>query len=378
MSKKRCLWAITCALCALPALPGYGQTREPDFTLDAATRDATVRRTADQVEKYYFNEQLAKQMAAHLRSRLAGGSYGAIFSAAALGEAVTADLRSVSRDGHVSLQWSARPLPGSNPDQPPPPPPPDAIREQQRLMTMLNGFVTDAVWLPGNVGYLSLDAFGDPASVAKALSHAMSLIGNTDALIIDMRTNKGGSPAAVALLASYFFDETHVHLNDLVNPRTNQTQQFFTLRDLDGPRYGVTRPVYILTSKSTFSAPEELAYDLQALRRATIVGEVTGGGANPAAGFPVNDHFFVAVPIAEARNPVTGRNWEGVGVQPDVVVRADAARDAAYLLALIELRERVDTPAFVRQQISDTIQRLLGRLAPAEAEAIRARANSPR
>ena len=313
-------------------------------------------------------------MAAELRSRLAGGAYAQITTAAALGNAVTADMRAISRDGHLALRWSARPLPVINPDQPPPPPPPNVVREQQRLMTMLNGFVTDAVWLPGNVGYLSLDAFADPADMKKALSHAMALLGNTDALIVDMRTNHGGSPAGVALVASYFFGETPVHLNDLVNPRTNQTQQFFTVRDLDGPRYGTTKPVYVLTAKATFSAPEELAYDLQALRRATIIGEVTGGGANPAAGFPVNENFLVVVPIAEARNPVTGRNWEGTGVQPDVEVRAAAAKDAAYLLALLELRRRTDTPAFVRDQIEQNIERLLGRLAAIEANAVQARA----
>lgn len=198
----------------------------------------------------------------------------------------------------------------------------------------------------------------------------MNLLRYTDALLIDMRTNKGGSPASVALLASYLFSDAPVHLNDIVSPRENRVQEFWTSAEVDGARYGVDRPVYVLTSRETFSAPEELAYDLQVLKRAVVVGENTGGGANPAFGVPIDNHFAMAIPRAQARNPYTRTNWEGVGVRPDVNVSAAAAKDAAYLLALLKVRELPDSPPFVRDQVNEAIEKLLSGLAATTKESL--------
>jgi retinol-binding protein 3 len=189
----------------------------------------------------------------------------------------------------------------------------------------------------------------------------MSLLGHTDALLISMRANKGGSPAGVAPLASYLFAEAPVHLRDIVAPRENRVQEFWTTSQLEGTRYGPDRPVYVLTSKDTFSAPEELAYDLQALKRAVIVGENTGG-ANPASAVPIDEHFAMAIPRAQARNPYTGSNWEGVGVRPDIAVSAEAARDSAYLLALLTVWDLQHSPAFIRDQVNRAIDMLLSQL----------------
>jgi C-terminal processing protease CtpA/Prc len=105
-----------------------------------------------------------------------------------------------------------------------------------------------------------------------------------------------------------------------------------------GPRY-LDKKVYILTSRHAFSAPESFAYSLQALGRVTVVGEATAGGANPGREFPINEHFAIFIPTGRAVNPVTGTNWEGVGVKPDIAVPSSAALKTAHLAALRALLE---------------------------------------
>src|SRR5262249_22574655 len=124
-----------------------------------------------------------------------------------------------------------------------------------------------------------------------------------------------------------------VHLNSLYWRKGDRTEEFWTRKALDGKRY-TGKPVYVLTSARTFSGAEEFAYNLQSRKRATIVGETTGGGAHPGGVRPINDHFAMFVPTGRAINPVTGTNWEGTGVKPDVAVRADEALETAHALAV--------------------------------------------
>jgi C-terminal processing protease CtpA/Prc len=165
----------------------------------------------------------------------------------------------------------------------------------------------------------------------------MGFLANTDALIVDLRRNGGGRPEMVALLSSYLFDE-RTHLNDLYWREGNRTDEFWTNATVAGPRYGGKKPVFVLTSKRTFSGAEEFAYNLKALKRATIVGETSGGGAHPGDMQKIADGFAMFVPTGRAINPVTKTNWEGVGVEPDVVVPADQALDKAKELAAAALK----------------------------------------
>jgi C-terminal processing protease CtpA/Prc len=161
----------------------------------------------------------------------------------------------------------------------------------------------------------------------------MELVTHTDALIIDLRRNRGGDPDGVQLWNSYLFPDGSTHLNDVYDAQTRQTRQYWTLPSVPGPRY-LDRPVYVLTSSATFSAGEEFAYNLRALGRATLIGEVTRGGAHPTEVFALSATVEVTVPIARSINPVTGTNWEGVGVAPHVATTAQAAFDVAYRTAL--------------------------------------------
>ncbi len=158
----------------------------------------------------------------------------------------------------------------------------------------------------------------------------MQFLAHVDAIIFDLRGNHGGYPEMVSLIASYLFDEP-THLNDLYNRKKNATTQYWTLPYVPGKRLSV--PAFVLTSHETFSGAEEFTYDLKELKRATIVGETTGGGAHPTDGIRVDEHFLMAMPVERPINPVSQTDWEGKGVTPDVPVKADDALATAEKLA---------------------------------------------
>ena len=141
----------------------------------------------------------------------------------------------------------------------------------------------------------------------------------------------------VTMIASYLFDKP-THLIDIYNRKEDSTVQNWTLSYLPGARL-TKQPVFVLTAQRTFSGAEEFAFDLKNQKRATIVGETTGGGAHPVSGHPVGDYFMVAVPFAKSLDPVTKTNWEGTGVEPDVKVSAADALDTAEKLALGKIQE---------------------------------------
>lgn len=186
--------------------------------------------------------------------------------------------------------------------------------------------------LPGNLGYIKFNAFFDPDVCAPTVVAAMGFVAHTDALIFDLRDNGGGEPAMVSFIASYLFDKP-THLNDLYTRKGNTTRQYWTAAYVPGtvmPK----QPVFVLTSKQTFSGAEEFSYDLKTQKRATLIGETTGGGAHPVSGHLVGDYFDVGVPWGTAVNPITKTSWEGTGVEPDVKVAADDALKVAEQMAL--------------------------------------------
>ncbi|MGA7314356.1 MAG: S41 family peptidase [Silvibacterium sp.] len=186
-----------------------------------------------------------------------------------------------------------------------------------------------------NIGFIKFDAFPPPDICGPTVVAAMNFVAHTDALIFDLRENQGGDPEMVEFMVSYLFQEP-THINDLTNRHENETRQYWTFPWLPGPRFS-DKPVYVLTSQKTFSGGEEFAFDLKTQKRATIVGETTGGGAHPVQGFTAGDHFTIGVPFAHPINPVTKGDWEGTGVEPDVKVSAADALTTAEKLAADKL-----------------------------------------
>ncbi len=215
--------------------------------------------------------------------------------------------------------------------------------------------------LAGNIGYLDLRRFPIPANAGPAIAAAMELVAGTYALIIDLRRNGGGSPEGVVFWCSYLLTEQPTHLSDIFHADTGETRQFWALPYVPGTRY-VDRPVYVLTSSHTFSGGEDFCYTLQALGRAQVVGETTGGGAHPTRSFRISPAVHIAIPFARSINPVTGTNWQGTGVVPDVAVPAEQVYDVAYGLALRHVLARHDLPRPIVDEARDALTERLAEI----------------
>jgi C-terminal processing protease CtpA/Prc len=192
--------------------------------------------------------------------------------------------------------------------------------------------------LPRNIGYVKFGEFPSPEFCGTTVAAAMGFVAHADAVIFDMRENHGGDPSMVQLAVSYLFDEP-THINDLLNRHDNETRQYWTLPYVQGTRF-TGKPVFVLTSGETFSGAEEFTYDLQTQKRATIVGEVTGGGAHPMNGMSAGDHFMIGVPVGRPVNAITKTDWEGKGITPDLKVPAAEALEAAQKLAIEKLDKK--------------------------------------
>ncbi|MFD7641433.1 S41 family peptidase [Kitasatospora sp. NPDC059795] len=286
---------------------------------------AVVESIADLVHANYVFPDVARELADLLRRRSAEGAYRAD-SAEELAEPVTADLRSVNGDLHLSLKHHAVPVPRERGEA--------AMAAMRRRFDASLGGVPRVELLDEGVAVLEIAPNMFPLDwSAQALTAGLSLVAPARALILDLRGNTGGDPSTVAFICGYLLDG-RTHLNTLVSRQGEVAEQFWTPPFVPGARYGGSKPLYVLTSADTFSAGEELAYDLQQLGRAVIVGETTRGGAHPREGWTVHPHLELAVPVARAVNPVSGANWEGVGVRPDVPCEAGAALDRALALAV--------------------------------------------
>jgi Peptidase family S41/N-terminal domain of Peptidase_S41 in eukaryotic IRBP len=298
--------------------------------MDQAEIAAVMGRITGLVEEHYVFPGVGTDLARILRSRMAEGRYAGAVEAE-LAALVTEDLQSVNGDRHLRLLYSHDEVPDESD-------PASESAALARWATRAFGGVARVERLDGNVGFVGLrPVLFPPAIAGQAVAAAMSLVAPADALLLDVRRCLGGDPAAVALVCSYLFGSEPVHLNDLVERKGGRVSQSWTLPYVPGPRFGPDKPVYVLTSATTFSGGEELAYDLQQLGRATIVGERSGGGAHPREGFRVHAHLQATIPVARAVNPVSETNWEGTGVVPDVAVPADQAFAAACRLALTQV-----------------------------------------
>jgi hypothetical protein len=302
-----------------------------DMPLDAAARKRVIDAISRQLTDYYVYPDLAQKMVKALQEHWSRGNYNSLANGAQFATALHADLLAVSNDHHIVVDYNPVMSPARKaPDGGGPNAPSAADLERARLEHS-NCEFTRVEILPRNIGYLKFDAFDDPAICGPTVAAAMTFLAHTEAMIVDLRENGGGDPAMVQLVASYFLDHS-THINDLYNRHDSTTTQFWTLPSLPGPR--ITAPLFILTSKRTFSAAEEFCYDMQTQKRATIVGETTAGGAHPVRGMPAGDHFTIGVPFARPINPITKIDWEGSGVLPEVKVPAADALEMARKLAV--------------------------------------------
>jgi C-terminal processing protease CtpA/Prc len=286
----------------------------------------------------YVFPKIAANMVSSIESKLGSGDYNSILDPQEFATTLTADLQAISNDKHLRVNFA-----------------PDQIADQQQTVTaedsiaFLNRYVNrmkrnnfgfkEVKIMAGNIGYLDLRSFSNVEYAGETAVSAMNFLSNTDAIIIDLRNNGGGSPAMIQLITSYLFGSEPVHLNNFYWRPSNSNSQTWTLPHVSGTRSPDT-PVYILTSGGTFSAAEEFSYNLKNLERATIVGETTGGGAHPGGSIVATDRFMIWVPTGRAINPITNINWEGTGVSPHIEVPAGEALDVAHMKALETLMDK--------------------------------------
>src|SRR5215469_3428980 len=301
-----------------------------NVTLDAALRQKVVEGIVSNLNEFYVDGPLAKQMGDAVTAHLKAGDYDKFNDGDAFAGQLLKDLQNISRDRHLRVDFSPFKMPPMGP-----PTPEDEARFHEQ-MEHANCAFDKVEILPSNIGYIRFNGFMDASFCGPTVVAAMGFVAHTDALIFDIRNNGGGQPAMVTMIASFLFDHP-THLIDIYNRKEDRTTQNWTLSYLPGPRL-TKQPVFVLTSKRTFSGAEEFAFDLKNQKRATIVGETTGGGAHPVAPHIVADYFMVGVPFAKSLDPVTKTNWEGTGVAPDVSVAADDALETAQKLAVEKIQ----------------------------------------
>jgi peptidase S41-like protein len=279
--------------------------------LDDANRRAVVEAAAKMLRERYVFPDVGAQAARAIESALGAGDYKSLDQPRAFAQRLTDDLRAVAKDKHLRVN-----APGAPAGEPAAAPP------------RADGGVTRADILDGNVGYIEVVGFPGPTD---PLDRAMAPLQKTRALIVDVRRNGGGSPEAVSYLVSYFLRSGEpVHINTFINrnpgTETFRSTDFFSKTT---PFSYAGKPVYVLTSVRTFSGGEEFAYDMQVMKLAELIGETTGGGANPGGTAPLAAGLGMFIPGGRAMNPITKTNWEGVGVIPDVPVSPENALKVA-------------------------------------------------
>jgi hypothetical protein len=315
----------------LRALPPGASVSDLNFKIDAATRTRVIDGAIAQLNESYVFPETAKKMADAVKARQKKGEYDSITDGGAFAKMLTDNFQEVSHDKHLNVDFSPVPMP----KRPEGPPDADARARYRKDMERMNCGFDKVEILSGNVGYLKFNFFADPEVCGPTAVAAMNFLANVDAIIFDLRENGGGDPKMVAFISTYLFSEA-THLNDLWERKGDVTHQYWTLPYVPGKRLD-GKPAYVLTSKETFSGGEEFCYNLKNLKRATLIGETTGGGAHPVNGHRIDDHFMIGVPFARAINPISKTNWEGTGVEPDVKVPAADALATAQKLAAEKL-----------------------------------------
>ncbi|HEY0751892.1 MAG TPA: S41 family peptidase [Chitinophagaceae bacterium] len=300
-------------------------------TISAKEKLEIIVNTKQALGKQYHFKQQVPAICTYIDGQWKEGAYSEISDRNEFTTALAADMKKAAKDNHLNYFYTAAEIAG------------DKKLEQQMPWHLvndkfLNNGVTAMQILSGDVGYLKVQAMG---YMDELLPAAFTYLQHTQALIIDIRGNGGGMLSNI--LASYLLPEDSIHLNTI--NWNDRTDSIFTKKTLAGPRY-LNKPVYLLTDKGTFSSAEEFAYDLKAMQRVTIVGEATGGGANPGGlmnvyTFKDGTRLDMYVSMAQVVNPVTQSNWEGSGVQPDVKVKSEDALKKAHDMALefLQIRE---------------------------------------
>lgn len=290
---------------------------------DKTYKISVLQKTANLLETKYVLPELSKEYADKFRKKYENGAYENFTNSEYFAEQITADLIDITNDKHLSFRLKVASEVGGKTES--------SLRHPiryHRLGVKENKGFSKLEWIDGNIGYLDLRRFYYLADVKDLVNASFKFLANANAIIIDLRKNGGGSGD---YLSSYFL-EYPTQLTSWYSREDDFATEFWTSNNIRiEPMVNV--PLFLLTSRETFSSAESFAYDMKVRKRATVIGEPTKGGAHSVDLFQIDDQFEIYIPTARAINPITGTNWEGIGVIPDIVVPSETALDTAIALA---------------------------------------------
>lgn len=312
---------LACPVAAIAAPTQPAPTQAPSSVqtnvIDSNGRRDVVAKLSDALRDNYVFPDVGEKAAEKINAALAAGAYDSLTDPASFAARLSADIAAVAHDKHLRITSMGAPPPSAS----------GPVLDMPRS----EAGVVRADRLAGGVGYMEVVGFPPLPAFKPTIDKAMLALKGSRALIIDDRRNGGGSPDAVDYLVSFLVPPNRpMEINDIVarEPKTNNFKRQ-KLSSQPTPVSYAKIPVYVLTSKNTFSGGEEFAYDVQTHKLGKIVGEVTGGGANPTGPVDLGHGLMASIPWGRAENPITGTNWEGRGVQPDVPVSAQDALKVA-------------------------------------------------
>ncbi|OXG04427.1 peptidase S41-like protein [Flavobacterium araucananum] len=312
-----------------------------ELVLTEVNKKQIIDSLIQQLEEFYIRPNAIGEIKKKLNENYKKGSYKDVVKPNEFAGKLTTDLIEVSKDLHFGVrydpEWTEdQQKKGDKETQ-------KKIKAQELAEAKKKNFgFQQTRILEGNIGYLQFDYFEDPAIASETAAAAMQFLNNTDALIIDLRKNNGGAMEMGQFLSSYFYSGKELPLYKYYYYEKNRKKterEMWLLPSVPGKRLEDI-DIYILTSAITFSAAEWMSYSLQNLKRVTIVGEKTAGGAHPVDRKVLPNGFAVNIPFGEVKDPITNQDFEGKGVIPDVLCKSEEAVNTSHLLALQKLSSK--------------------------------------
>ena len=308
----------------LCAFPGIAQSQQ--ILVDQQDKEKIVGKISKLFEEKYTIPELGEKCAKDILVALKSNVYDTLTDAKEFTEKLTVDLQKITNDKHIKFRLIEASDIGENQE--------GSLHHPVRLFRLMQkehvGFARFD-WLEEEIGYLDIRRFYSPTEAKEVVISAMNFIAGANDIIIDLRENQGGAGELLPFFCSYFFEKS-TQLSSYYSREDDFTQEFWTYDNFTDKRF-IDVPLFLLTSKKTFSAAEMFAYDLKVLHRAILIGDSTGGGAHSVDLFKIDDRFEIYISTSRAINPVTGSNWEGIGVIPDILVPSEVVLDTAIVLA---------------------------------------------
>ena len=334
-----------------------------DKTIDTRMQLEIIDSVSQSLKEIYVFPEVAGKMEQFLKEQYKNKKYKDITSLDRFTKKLTEDLQAISHDKHLWVRFASDEILARYQS--------DTLTDEAKKRELEerrrdNFCFKEVKLLDGNIGYIDFRCFSGAEDAGPTAIAAMSFLAYADAIIFDLRQNGGGEPSMIQFITSYLLKEP-THLNSFYIRKSDSTQQFWTQAYVQGPRLTNT-DIYVLTSSYTFSGAEEFTYNLKNLKRATIIGETTGGGAHPTdlkAFYNLN--VGMSLPFGRAINPITGTNWEGTGITPDIQVPQERALRVAHSEALKKLLQKT-TDEKGKQELSWSIEALKTLLDPAKVD----------